>query len=71
MNHWNLWIGTRLHLLADTARDRAAALWRSGDRGSFATDFAIVTTAIISIALLAVWAFTSFAEGEAGKIGTQ
>lgn len=65
----NIWIAVRLKLLADTAREQAALLWRERDRGSMATEFAIVAAAIIGIALLVVGIFVAFAEDKADQIG--
>lgn len=65
----NIWIAVQLKLLTDTAREQASELWRTRDRGSMATEFAIVAAAIIGIALLVVYIFTSFAEEKANQIG--
>lgn len=65
----NIWIAVQLKLLTDTAREQAAELWRTRDRGSMATEFAIVAAAIIAIALLVVAIFTAFAEDKANQIG--
>lgn len=63
------WIAAWLHLLAAETTTRAKRLWMERDRGSFATDFAITTGAIILIALLVVGIYKTFAEGKANEIG--
>lgn len=67
----HIWIAVKLKLIADTTRDRAADLWRGRDRGSIATEFAIVAAAIIAVAFLVVYLYQAFAEEQANKIGTQ
>lgn len=67
----NIWIAVRLRLLAGAVREQAAEVWRTRDRGSMATEFAIVAAAIIGIALLVVAIYKAFAEEQANKIGTQ
>lgn len=69
MNHWTLWITAWAHLTVAEGKVRAKALWRDRDRGSFATDFAIVSGAIILIALAVVAIYKSYAEAQADKIG--
>ncbi|WP_035696651.1 hypothetical protein [Glycomyces tenuis] len=67
----NVWLAVRLKLLAETVRGRAIAVWQTRDRGSIATEFAIVATAVIGVALLVVYLYKTFAEEQANKIGTQ
>lgn len=50
----HIWIAVQLHLLGAEVRHRAVEVWRTRDRGSIATEFAIVAAAIIGIALLVV-----------------
>jgi Flp pilus assembly protein TadG len=67
----NIWIAVQLRLLSDAVRERATEVWRTRDRGSMATEFAIVAAAIIGIALLVVYLFTTFAEEKANQIGKE
>jgi hypothetical protein len=65
----NIWIAVQLRLLSEAVRERATEVWQNKDRGSMATEFAIVAAAIIGIALLVVYIFTTFAEDKANQIG--
>lgn len=69
MTHWTLWIGAWAHLVVTEGRVRVKALWRDRDRGSFATDFAIVSGAIILVALGIVAIYQAYADEQANKIG--
>jgi hypothetical protein len=65
----NIWIAVQIRLLSEAVRERATEVWQARDRGSMATEFAIVAAAIIGIALLVVYIFTTFAEDKANQIG--
>jgi hypothetical protein len=65
----NIWIAVQLRMLTEAARERTTEFWKTKDRGSMATEFAIIAAAIIGIALLVVGIFTAFAEGKANEIG--
>lgn len=67
MRHLNAYLATSRHLLAERAR----ALWAERDRGSFSTEFAYITGAIIVIVILVVGLYKAFATDAANQIGNQ